>query len=182
MIKKVVFVVLCIFVVTWSFRIDRINTSKTDIYQYDMDEEIRGDNISVKAKKALFLAKEDYIKNFALDGEIFEMYGITDGKIICVCLEVENISEESIEWDRIVEWTYCGFESRTWASTNMAFLVQNVNCFQTDSLAPGESQTIWYATLVNPVCFKSKTWKCLEVDDFGYVISLEPKKLVIRLE
>jgi hypothetical protein len=169
-------------VAAWSFKIMILNRGNTVVYQYKMNEEIKGENISIKAVDALFLSQNDFLTYFNIEDNVFELYDTPEGKIICICLEVTNLSNENIEWDNVMSWTYCGFETRTWASTNMSYVEQKMNVFQTDSLYSGQTQAIWYATLVSPVCFKTRTWNELKVEDFDYVLCLTPEKVRIRME
>ena len=182
MIKKISWGILCIAAFVWCIKIVNLNRDERGSYQYGMNEEIAGENISVKAVDALYVTQSGFLDHFEIEENIFEQYSTPDGKLICICLEVTNISDKKIEWDQVMEWTYCGFETRTWASTNMSYVEQKMNLFQTDALYPGQTQDIWYATLVNPVCFREETWEELQTDDFRYVLSLAPQKLSIQME
>lgn len=182
MIKKVLFVFLYFFGVVWCFKIADINKDQSVLHQYEMNREIRGEDISIKAVDALFLSQKEFLMYFNMEDNIFEEYETLNGKLICICLEITNISNRKIEWDQVMESTGYGFETRTWASTNMSPIGQNINIFQTDSLNVGQTQAVWYATMVNPTCFKRGTWSQLKVNDFYYVLSLAPEKLRIQME
>lgn len=181
-IKKFFLFVMVALCIGWSFRISQINQNKKQVSVYDMNESIAGEKISVTAVEAHLYNQKEFSNKFSTDESLFESYKSPDGKVLCVCLNVKNISDNDIEWGQIEEWTNCGFESKTWGSTNFPVAGQYLNIYKTDKLYAGNEQLIWYVTLVNPICFKDKTWNSLSINDFRYTVTLFPEKIQIRLE
>lgn len=147
-----------------------------------MNESIVREEISVAAVEAHLYEQNEFLHEFSINENLFETYKSPDGKVLCVCLDVKNISNNDIEWTQVEELTNCGFESRTWGSTNFPVAGQYLNIYKTDKLYAGNEQLIWYVTLVNPICFKDETWSSISVEDFRYTMTLIPEKIQIRLE
>lgn len=182
MIKKIILCVLMVLCFGWSFRIAQMNQNKKQVSIYNMNESIDGEEMSVTAVESHLYEQEEFLHKFSIDEDLFETYKSPEGKVLCVCLAVKNISNKDIEWAKIEEWTNCGFESRTWGSTNLPVAGQYLNVYKTDKLYAGNEQLIWYVTLVNPICFKDKTWSSISINDFRYTVTLIPEKIQIRLE
>lgn len=145
-----------------------------------MGGELQGENISIVPLEAHLFSRNDFLEYFHLTEEVLENED-ENCKLICVCLLVSNITEQDMSWDYVMNATSCGFETKTWASVNMFNIGSKLNIFKDECLRADKSQKIWYVTVVNPICFKSKTWEKLERRDFSYILSLAPEKIKVQL-
>lgn len=182
MSKKIIGLVFCTIIILWCWRIYRINQTQTNEYIIPMLDTYYGKSISITPVESYLLDKEDFLIQFPVDEELLNMVGERESKFICVCVQVTNTSQQNITWDWVMEVTSCGFETKTWGSTNITYIGNKINVFDKESLEIGQSQKIWYVTVVNPICFKDATWKRLKCEDFRYVLALGEEKISIQLE
>lgn len=180
--KKAVLCIVCCIVLFWCCRIYSINQIRGNEYQIQMGEELQGENISIVPLEAHLFSRYDFLEYFHLTEDVLNENENENCKFICVCLLVSNVTEQDISWDLVMNATSCGFETKTWASTNMSYIGSKLNVFEDECLRANQSQKIWYVTVVNPICFKDKTWGQLECKDFCYVLSLTPEKINVQLE
>lgn len=180
--KRVVLCVLCCAFFFWCCRIYSINQISMHEYKIEMDKELQGKNISICSVDAHLFSRDEFLKYFHLTEDVLNENEDENCKFICVCLLVSNVTEQDISWDLVMEATSCGFETKTWASTNMPYIGSKINVFEDECLRANQSQKIWYVTVVNPVCFKDTTWEQLECKDFCYVLSIKPDRICIQLE
>ncbi len=180
--KKVVFcIIFCVFLY-WCGRIYSINQTQETSHYVQMGEEFEIDGISVVSLEAQLFSRSDFLEYFQLEEDVLNESEDRACKLICTCLLVSNHTERDMSWDEVMNITSCGFQTRTWSSLNMSYIGGALNVFEEESLRKNGSQRIWYVAVVNPICFKDKTWEQLKSSDFCYVLSLAPQKVNIQLE
>lgn len=182
MSKRLVGLALSTVIVLWCSRIYGINQTEKKEYIIPMQETYYGESISITPLESHLFDREDFLQYFPIEEEMLSVAGDSNCKFICVCIQVSNLSQQDITWDWVMDVTSCGFETKTWASTNITYIGSKINIFSDDSLQVGQSQKIWYVTIVNPVCFKNETWEQLKCDEFRYVLALGDEKICIQLE
>lgn len=178
--KKVVLCIICCMILFWCGRIYSINQVREYEHQIQMGESLEREGIRIVPLEAHLFSRNDFLDYFHLTEDVLEMEDETC-KLICVCLAVSNVTEQNLSWDFVMDTTSCGFETKTWASLNASNIGSQLNIFKDECLQADQSQNIWYVTVVNPICFKSKTWKKLECRDFSYILSLAPGKIKVQL-
>lgn len=182
--RKMLLGVFCVMVLCWCCRIYFVNQMKSNDYQIQMGEEIQKEEIRIEPLAAHLFTEQEFCENFCFKEEDLpeNYYEDNDRKLICVCLEVYNTSGQDISWDLVMENTVCGFETKTWATTNDSYIESQLNVFRDECLRAGKKQKIWYAAEVNQICFKEETWKQLRTSDFEYILSLGSEKISVCLE
>ncbi|MDE6626563.1 MAG: hypothetical protein K2K56_09370 [Lachnospiraceae bacterium] len=178
--KPVIIVVLCI-AFFWGGRIYSTNQIKDKVDYYDMQSVVENDGISINPLESHLYTVNEYIERFHISMEDIGVEDM-DSRIICICLEMTNGTERDISWDEIMARTECGFETLTWMSSVSPYTGSKINVFTDESFKPNATQKIWYATTINRVCFRQKTWENMQEESFYYVLSLSPRKIKIRLE
>lgn len=178
-VKKFGELLVVLLVVFWCSRIWSINQVSDNTHIYEMKQTIECGDIAICAKDNVFFTPKEFEDYFDLDARSID--DSDESYIIGVCLEITNNSDADIEWDEIISFVECGFESKTWASGINPLYGQFTNRFYTASLEAGSSQEVWFLTDVKKICFKESTWEHIEDENFYYVLSLSPYKVEIRL-
>ncbi|MEE0036012.1 MAG: hypothetical protein UEY44_06905 [Coprococcus sp.] len=183
MIKKLVCILFAGIALFWCYRIWSINSGADEVkrFEFAMNQDIQGEKVKLKAVKAGYISIDEAQEMFSI-GNSLALDGNIEQKVVYVCIEAVNTSDIAIDWSDLMEWIECGFETNAWSGVSLGFITQSSNVFYTESFEPGQTQDIWFATLVDSSVFKEKNWKQLNVHDFYYVLSISPDRMRIRLE
>ena len=176
---SVALIVMCA-VIFWCGRIYSVNSAcSDDTERYEAGEVVPGQDIEMRCMESHIYSVDEYKQRF---GD-HEVYVLEPGdRLLCVCLNVRNISGGSLSWDEVMDRTLGGFESVTWFSAVVPGMGQNINIFRSSQLDAGADQDIWYVTMVSRVSFSQKTWDNIKGEEFWYVPALEPVKIMMKLE
>lgn len=177
--KKVIAVVIFCIIAFWIVRIISINLNPPLTEYYNI-----GDKLELNGIEFLFLEShlEDPEEFTARTGISFENDINCECKLISLCIEVTNKSNEDFEWDYVIDCLNADFESpECWSSACNPDLLYALNEFRSDSLYPGVSQKIWFTSVVNEICFKEKAWKKIEEYKFIYVLSCFKNRTAVRI-
>lgn len=170
--------ILACFVALWIGKIYSINkTQKKQEIVVEQKTEVIYDDLKIREKESHIYSQRTFGQRYGIDTSY-----ITDGRILCTCLEVSNISDKDKNWDDVLDILNCGFQSDTWAGAIDPCIGQQMNVLSTQRLKMGEKCLLWFSTVMLPVSFKQSTWVDLTDEDFYYVLSLNPEKKMIHLD
>lgn len=170
--------ILACFAAFWTGKIYSINkTQKKQEIVLEQKTEMIYDDLKIREEESHIYSQRTFERMYGID-----IPYITDGRIICTCLEVSNISDEDKNWDDVLDMLDCGFQSDTWASAIDPGIGQQMNVLSTQRLKMGEKCLLWFSTVMLPVSFKQSTWDDMKDRDFYYVLSLNPEKKMIHLD
>lgn len=167
-------------VTLWCGRIFSVNRAYSDDTRVvEAAENVSVDGLLIKCRETRIYSIDEYKARFNVDSvDVLS----SEDRFICTRLNVDNTTEEPIDWDTVMAATECGFESQTWCSSVNLYSGRELNTFTSNDLEPGMNQDIWYVTSLARVSFSRDTWDNLERESFYYVLTLEPDKLMIRLD
>ncbi len=177
-LKKAIAIIILCFLVFWTARIFSINRNPPSVTYYNMGDTVDCGDLELHFAESHLDSKEEFMARFGLDSAPNE----GEYKMLSVCIEVTNRSDSDIGWSEVFGFMECGFESPVWCSVIDPNVMSQVNLVQGESLAPGDSQKIWYLTEVNKVCFKESSWEHVNEYQYNYVLSIDPQKTAVRLE
>lgn len=143
-----------------------------------LGEDVYINNLCITANEACLLSKVEYAKKFNIDANNIDIYS---DKYVCVQLTIRNVSNSNVLLGDIGTEIGVGFETDTWASVYNAQQGGLINIYKKESIEPEESITMWMVTGINKKCFKNKTWKKISINDFRFVLSLEPLSVKVKL-
>lgn len=174
--KSIVIFVLCVLIY-WCGRIYSINQTPPINNYYNIGDSLDCGDLRLYFAESHLDEPDEFNNRFGIDYGDLEEY-----KVLSFCIEVENASAGNIKWSEIFGFLECGFESSVWASSVDPMAGSEINRFNSEYLAPGETQRIWFATDVRKVCFKDSSWEKLSDYQYSYVLSLVPQKIAVRLD
>lgn len=175
--KLMTAIVLCVLVF-WTGRIYSINRKPQMVTYYIIGDIIDCGDLELSFVESHLDNPEEFEKRFAIDG-----FSNIDGdfKMISICIDVTNKSDNDIGWEEVFEFIECGFESPVWASSIDPMVGAQVNVFQSETLKQGATQSIWFLTEVNKSNFRAKSWDTVDDYQYVYVLTLFPHKIAVRL-
>lgn len=175
--KLMTAIVLCVLVF-WTGRIYSINRKPQMVTYYSIGDIIDCGDLELSFVESHLDNPEEFEKRFAIDG-----FSNIDGdfKMISICIDVTNKSDNDIGWEEVFEFIECGFESPVWASSIDPMVGAQVNVFQSETLKQGATQSIWFLTEVNKSNFRAKSWDTVDDYQYVYVLTLVPQKIAVRL-
>ncbi|MBO5260874.1 MAG: hypothetical protein J6A82_01280 [Coprococcus sp.] len=177
-LKFYVYTILTCFVVFWCGKIHSVNVSQRSRDSvYEKNDVVTYDGLRIIEKEAHIYEHVLFEQRFCID-----VNHVESGRVLCVCLEVKNISSQDLTWDYIFGVLECGFQTDTWASVVSPFIGQKLNIVPSDGLKKSDSCMLWFATTMLPVSFKQSTWDNIWDEDFYYVLSITPEKRMIKLD
>ena len=165
-------------IVFWIGRIVSINQNRPSVTYYNIGDTVDCGDIQLQFLESHIDNSSEFIKRFGVDYNNEE----GDYKMVSICIEVTNQSNQDISWSEIFSFLEGGFESSVWASAVDADVTPKINIFDNASLVSGETQKIWFLTEINKACFKESSWKNVEDSQYLYVLSLVPQKTAVRLD
>ncbi len=171
-------IVMCV-AIFWCGRIYSINSNcedNVDIYMNGESIDISG--LELSCMDADIYDVSEYKLCFGVD---YVNVLSPDDKIICVCVNVKNISDSNLTWDYVLQSMLGGFETVTWGSAIDFSAIQDVNEFDGEGLKSGDEKKIWCQTNLSQVSFNKHTWKDVEEEEFYYVPVIEPVKIMMKL-
>lgn len=176
--KAILAIALCVLVF-WAGRIYSINRKPQEVTYYSIGDTIDCGDLELCFCESHLDNPDEFEKRFGI-----ESFSNADGeyRMISICIDVTNKSDNEIGWNEVFDFIECGFESPVWGSAIDPMVGALVNVFYSDTLKPGTTQSIWFLTEVNKSSFRASSWEKIEKYQYVYVLSLVPHKNVVRLE
>ena len=177
--RNILILVVSCFVVIWIGRIYSINQVTPISTFFHIGEHVDCGDIELLFVESHLDNPEVFNNRFNVDCDID-----TDDeyKLISICIEVTNTSDNDIGWDSIFQFLDYGFESTVWASSINTTLGASINRLNSECLSPGQSQRLWFIAKVQKTCFKETSWNSINDYQFYYVLSTNPSKVAVILE
>lgn len=175
--KKAIAITMICVLFFWVGRIYNINQNPPITTYYNIGDTIQCGDLELSFSESHIDELKEFNERFGND------YSTNDEiRIISICINVTNKSNNDINWDDVMDFLGCGFESSVWASAIDPNLGSMVNRFSKRSLASGKTQKIWFLSQINKICFKDTSWNKLNSFQFSYVLSLSPSKIAVRVK
>ena len=183
---KILFCFLVLWLnIIWIYRIVTINKSaykKTNYYE--MNESFRYMDVEVKALEAHIYTPDEFEEK--VGGVIGDKKDDDSMKIICMKLNIKNVSGKTISWDKLFNnETGLGFSSadKLWCGAYWPSYTANINFVPGEAFEDGEEVELWYSTAMNKEAGVSKkTWKNPMRRGYYYVFDTYPNAKKIRLK
>ena len=176
--KKVIPVAIICLLVFWISRIFSINQYPPACTVYNIGDTVDCGDLELHFAGSHLDDPDVFKERFGIEYD----NDIGEYKVIWICIDVTSRSDADIEWDDVFSFLECGFESQVWGSVMSPEIDMQINRLNSESLAPGATQSIWFAAPVNKVCFKDSSWEKIDAYQYYYVLSLSPVKTEVRLE
>lgn len=176
--KKIILLLVVCVIVFWCGRIFSINQISPVNTYYNIGDTIDCGDLRLYFAESYLEDPSQFNDRFGIQNTVLE----NDYKMISICIEVTNLSDENIGWNEIFLFLEYGFESSVWASSIDPMVGPSMNRLRGEYLAPGESQKIWFATEIQKVCFKNSTWEKVDDYQYFYVLTSTPQKIAVTLE
>ncbi len=176
--KAIVLLLLCL-VVFWLGRIISINQNPPIITYYSIGDTVDYGDLELFFAESHFDELSEFNNRFGCNYEN-EYKG--ECKMISICIEVTNKTEQNINWNDIILYIGLGFKSKVWGSAPNAELLPVINKFDNEGLGSGKMQKIWLAAVISDLCFKHKTWEHLTDYQYYYMLPSSPQKIAVRLK
>ena len=169
--------IICV-IVFWCGRIYSINQIRPVKTYYDIGDTLDCGDLELYFAESYLDDPYDFNNRFGIDYTPLE----DEYKMISICIEVTNISDDDIGWSEILGFLEYGFESPVWSSSIDPIAGSSINRFSREYLVPGESQRIWFSTEVQKACFTNSSWRNIDDYQYSYVLTLVPNKIAVRLD
>lgn len=176
--KKIILMLVICVVLFWCGRIHSINQISPIINYHDIGDVMECGDLKLYFAESYLDDPNEFNNRFGIDYVPLE----DEYKMLSICIEVTNVSDNNIEWSNIFGFLEYGFESSVWASSVDPMVGPSINKFSSEYLSPGESQKIWFSTEIQKVCFRESSWENIDDYQYLYVLTLVPQKIVVRLE
>ena len=167
---------ICLFIL-WTARIISINQNPPVTTYYNIEDTLDCGNLYIRFVESHLDDPNKFKERFGVDSD----NSCGEHKVLSICIEVTNKSNENADIDEVKEFLECGFESLSWSSAINPETTKQINGTDGKSIAPGKKQKIWFVTEVNKVCFKNSSWENIDEIPFTYVLTLSPHKIAVRL-
>ena len=178
-LKTFICVIIACVVIFWCGRIYSINSSCEDnVKIYKSGDSVNISGLEISCIDAGIYDVGEFKSRFRADSVNVLS---PDDKIICVCVNVKNISDCNLAWDFVLQSMLGGFETVTWGSAIDFSALQDVNEFEGEELKAGDEKKVWCQTNLSQVSFSEHTWERVEEEGFYYVPVVEPVKIMMKL-
>ena len=176
--KRIISMLVICAVLFWCGRIYSINQISPIIYYYDIGDVLECGDLELYFAESYLDDPNEFNNRFGIDYVPLE----DEYKMLSICIEVTNVSDDNIKWNDIFGFLEYGFESSVWASSVDPMVGPSINKFSSEYLSAGESQKIWFSTEIQKACFKDSSWDNVDDYQYLYVLTLVPHKIAVRLE
>ena len=183
---KILFCFLVLWLnIIWIYRIVTINKNayKETVF-YEMNESFRYMDVEVKALEAHIYTPDEFEEK--VGGVIRDKKDDDSMKIICMKLNLKNVSGQTISWDKLFNnETSFGFSSddKLWCGAYWPFYTANINFVPGEAFEDGEEVELWFSTAMNKEAgISKKTWNNPMRRGYYYVFDTYPNAKKIRLK
>lgn len=179
-IRNVVLIMFACFGAFWFGKIYSVNkTQKKSEIVLDKEDELLYGGLKITEKESHIYKEKEFERKYDID---LDYDYDENGRILCTCLEVTNISDQNKTWQDVLDMIDGGFQSDTWASSITPSIGQQMNILPAEGLNKNSSYKLWFSTTMLPVSFKKSTWNHLADEEFYYVLSMPSDKIMIHLD